>query len=71
MRAKLIKIWKQLRLKLPSKVISACVAGMLGFSSKSVYHRHVPIASRLTGTCPERRAEGNRKLEETSGKNFF
>jgi len=44
---------------------------MLGFPSKSVDHRHVPIASRLTGMCPRRRVEGKRKLEETSGNRFL
>ena len=58
-------------MKLPRRVISACVAGMLGFPSKSVDHRHVPIASRLTGICPKRRVEGKRKLEETSSNRFL
>ena len=70
-RGKLYQVMEPTGLKLPRRVISACVAGMLGFPSKNVDHRHVPIASRLTGMCPRRRAEGKRKLKETSGNRFL
>jgi hypothetical protein len=37
---------------------------MRGFSGKIVDHGYIPSASQLTGMCPKRRVEGNRKLEE-------
>jgi hypothetical protein len=68
---KLAKIWNRLRLKLPREVISACAASMRGFPGQRTEYGYVPSASQLTGMCPKRRAEGKRKLKETSGNRFL
>jgi hypothetical protein len=68
---KLAKVWNRLRLKLPREVINACAAGMRGFPGKRVDHGYVPSAGQLTGMYPKRRAEGKRRLKETSGNRWL